>query len=92
MREFNAVEVRPPIDCIEPQIWPRLVVPLHFNLRELPLVLQAAFVWMNPRMDELEIDGLSFADELAQGERDDDDSKVFDEMQVRLRDFTPARD
>ena len=59
LREFNAVEVRPPIDCIEPQIWPRLVVPLHFNLREPPLVLQAAFVWMNPRMDELEIDGLT---------------------------------
>jgi hypothetical protein len=63
-------------------------VPLHFNLRELHLVLQAAFGWMNAHMHEFEIGGLNFADELAQAERDDDDPKVFDEMEVRLRDFT----
>jgi hypothetical protein len=87
-REFTAVEVRASIDRIEPQIWRRLVVPLHFNLRELHLVLQAAFGWMNVHMHEFEIGGLSYADEFAQAERDDDDPKVFDEMEVRLRDFT----
>ena len=77
-REFTAVQVRVSIDRIEPQIWRRLVVPLQFNLRELQLVLQAAFGWMNAHMDELEIDGLSFADEFAQTERADDDPKVFE--------------
>jgi hypothetical protein len=89
-RELTAVQVRVSIDRIEPQIWRRLVVPLHFNLRELHLVLQAAFGWMNAHMHEFEIGGLRFADELAQGERDDDDPKVFDGMEVRLRDFARA--
>jgi hypothetical protein len=87
-RELNAVQVRVAIDCIEPQIWRRLIVPLSFNLRELHLVLQAAFGWTNSHLHEFEIGGLSFADEFAQGERDDDDPKVFDEMEVRLLDFT----
>lgn len=87
-REFTAVQLRASIDRIEPQIWRRLIVPLHFNLRELHLVFQAAFGWMNAHLHEFEIGGLSFADELAQGERDDGDPKVFDEMEVRLRDFT----
>jgi hypothetical protein len=87
-REFTAVQVRVSIDRIEPQIWRRLVVPLHLNLRKLHLVLQAAFGWMNAHMHEFEIGGLSFADEFAQSERADDDPKVFDEMEVRLRDFT----
>ena len=41
-RELNAVQVRVSIDRIEPQIWRRLIVPSHFNVRELHLVLQAA--------------------------------------------------
>ena len=44
------------------------MVPLQFNLRELHLVLQAAFGWMNAHMHEFEIGGLSFADEFAQGQ------------------------
>jgi hypothetical protein len=74
-REFTAVQVRASIDRIEPQIWRRLVVPLDFNLRELHLVLQAAFGWMNAHLHEFEIGGLNFADELAQGEREDDDPR-----------------
>jgi hypothetical protein len=38
-RELTAVQVRVSLDRIEPQIWRRLVVPLHFSLRELHLVL-----------------------------------------------------
>jgi hypothetical protein len=87
-REFSAVQVRVSIDRIEPQIWRRLVVPLHFNLRELHLVVQAAFGWTNSHLHEFEIGGLSYGDELFDAERDDDDPKVFDEMEVRLRDFT----
>ena len=84
----NAVQVRVAIDRIEPEIWRRLVVPLHFDLRELHLVLQAAFGWTNSHLHEFEIGGLSYGDELADAERGDDDSRTFDEMEVRLRDFT----
>ena len=50
--------------------------------------MQAAFGWTNSHLHEFQIGGLRFADELAQAERDDDDSKVFDETEVKLRDFT----
>ena len=87
-REFTAVQLRVSIDRIEPQIWRRLIVPLHFNLRELHLVLQAAFGWINAHLREFEIGGLSYGDELADAERADDDPRTFEEMEVRLRDFT----
>ena len=81
------MHVRVSIDRIEPQIWRRLIVPLDFNLRELHLVLQAAFGWMNAHMHEFEIGGLNYGDDSA-AERMDDDPRVFDEMEVTLRDFT----
>jgi Plasmid pRiA4b ORF-3-like protein len=84
----NAVQLRVSIDRIEPQIWRRLVVPLHFNLRELHLVLQAAFGWTNSHLHEFEIGGLRYGDELADAERAEDDPRTFEEMEVRLRDFT----
>lgn len=39
-------------------------------------------------MHEFEIGGLSYGDELADAERGDDDPRTFDEMEVKLRDFT----
>jgi hypothetical protein len=87
-RELNAVQLRVSIDRIEPQIWRRLVVPSYFNLRELHLVLQAEFGWTNSHLHEFEVRGLSYGDELADAERDDDDARTFEEMEVRLRDFT----
>jgi pRiA4b ORF-3-like protein len=87
-REFTAMQVRASIDRIEPQIWRRLVVPLHFNLRELHLVLQAAFGWTNAHLHEFEIGGLRYGDEFADAERGEDEPRSFDEMEVRLRDFT----
>jgi pRiA4b ORF-3-like protein len=87
-REFTAVQVRVSIDWIEPQIWRRLVVPLNFTLRDLHLVLQAAFGWMNAHLHEFEIGGLRYGEELADAERGEDDPRSFDEMEVRLRDFS----
>ena len=87
-RELNAVQVRVAIDRIEPQIWRRLVVPARFNLRELHLVLQAAFGWTNSHLHEFEIGGLRYGDELADAERGEEDARTFDEMEVRLRDFS----
>ena len=85
----NAVQLRVSIDRIEPQIWRRLVVPSSFNLRELHLVLQAAFGWMNAHLHEFEIGGLRFGDaDVANAENGRDDSRAFEEMDVRLRDFT----
>jgi hypothetical protein len=73
----NAVELRVSIDRIEPQIWRRLVVPSSFNLRDLHLVLQAAFGWMNTHLHEFEIGGLRFGDELADAERGPEDARTF---------------
>jgi hypothetical protein len=87
-REFTAVQVRISIDRIEPQIWRRLVVPSHFNLGELHLVLQAAFGWMNAHLHEFEIGGLRYGNEFLDIERADDDPRIFEETEVRLRDFT----
>ena len=87
-RELNAVQVRVSIDRIEPQIWRRLLVPLHFNLREFHLVLQAAFGWVNAHLHEFEIGGLSYGDDSVDAERGEHDPRTFDEMDVRLRDFT----
>lgn len=85
----NAVELRVSIDRIEPQIWRGLIVPSSFNLRDLHLVLQAAFGWMNAHLHEFEIGGLRFADaDVANAENGRDDSRAFEEMDVRLRDFT----
>jgi hypothetical protein len=85
----NAVQLRVSIDRIEPQIWRRLIVPSSFNLRDLHLVLQAAFGWMNAHLHEFEIGGLRFADaDVANAENGRDDSRAFEEMDVRLRDFT----
>jgi hypothetical protein len=85
----NTVELRASIDRIEPQIWRRLVVPSGFNLRDLHLVFQAAFGWMNAHLHEFEIGGLRFGDaDVANAEIGRDDSRAFEEMGVRLRDFT----
>jgi Plasmid pRiA4b ORF-3-like protein len=64
-------------------------VPSSFNLRDLHLVLQAAFGWMNAHLHEFEIGGLRFADaDVANAENGRDDSRAFEEMDVRLRNFT----
>ena len=85
----NAVELRVSIERIEPQIWRRLIVPSNFNLRDLHLVLQAAFGWTNAHLHEFEIGGLRFGDaDIANAENGPDDARAFDEMDVRLRDFT----
>jgi pRiA4b ORF-3-like protein len=85
----NAVQLRVSIGRIEPQIWRRLLVPLGFNLRELHLVLQAAFGWTNAHLHEFEIGGLRFGDaHIADEGEGPEDGHAFEEMEVRLRDFT----
>lgn len=92
-RTPNALQIKVTLDEIEPEIWRRLVVPLEFHLGQLHLVIQAAFNWWNYHLHSFNIGGLSYGDHAQVGEPDhDDDSRFFDEAEVRLRDFDQWQD
>lgn len=87
--EPNAVQVHASLDRIKPVIWRRLAVPLDFSLRDLHLVLQAAFGWMNAHLYEFQIGGLRFGDaDFANQEKGERDSQTFADTEVRLQDFS----
>ncbi len=87
-REPNALQIRVTLAEIEPAIWRRLVVPWTWHLGQLHLCLQAAFNWWNCHLHEFRIGGLRFADpELLEDGAFENDPRVFDEREVRLRDF-----
>ncbi|TCU06322.1 plasmid pRiA4b ORF-3 family protein [Rhizobium sullae] len=84
----NAGEVRVSLDEIEPEVWRRLVLPSRWNLEQLHLAIQAAFNWWNYHLHEFQIGGLRYGDvELLTEDAFDDDPRVFDFREVRLRDF-----
>ncbi|CAM3027189.1 plasmid pRiA4b ORF-3 family protein [Komagataeibacter xylinus] len=85
------MQIRVSIDDIEPAVWRRLVVPSEWNLEQLHLAIQAAFNWWNSHLHEFEIGGLRYGNaiEAAEGSAIGD-PQVFDERQVRLRDFRNA--
>jgi hypothetical protein len=86
---FNAVQIRVSIDDIDPPAWRRLIVPIDWNLEQLHLTIQAAFNWWNYHLHEFQIGGLRFGDAAAAYESSSrDDPKVFEQTDVRLRDFT----
>ena len=85
--EPNAVVVHASLDDVEPLIWRRLVVPRYFSLRELHLVLQAAFGWVDAHLHEFLIGGLHFGDP-KRIEEWEGAARTFDETSVVLRDFT----
>ena len=88
-QELNAVHIRVALDDIEPPVWRRLVVPLGTTLAELHYIIQAAMGWIDSHMHEFEIGGLSYGDiEVLSAERTDDDARVYDANEVRLRDFS----
>lgn len=88
-QELNAVQIRVALDDIEPPVWRRLVVPLGTTLAELHYIIQAAMGWIDSHMHEFEIGGLSYGDiEVLSAERTDDDARVYDANEVRLRDFS----
>lgn len=85
----NAIQLHTSLDDITPLIWRRLIVPSHFNLRELHLILQAAFGWMEAHLHEFEIGGLRYGDaEHANAENATGDARTFEEREVMLCDFT----
>jgi hypothetical protein len=84
----NAIQIRVSIDHIEPVIWRRLVMPIHWNLEQLHLVLQAAFNWWNYHLHEFRIGGLRFGDKaFLEEDLPADEPRVIEERGVRLRDF-----
>ncbi len=86
---FNAIQIRVSIDDIEPPVWRRLIVPIHWNLEQLHLTIQAAFNWWNYHLHEFQIGGLRFGDAAAAYEGScEDDPQVFEQTDVRLRDFS----
>jgi hypothetical protein len=73
---------------IEPVVWRRLVVPWTWHLGKLHLAIQAAFNWRNYHLHEFNIGGLRYGyPELLEEGNFMDAPRVFDEREVRLRDF-----
>ncbi len=88
-QELNAVQVLVTLDDIEPQVWRRLVVPLGTTLTDLHHIIQAAMGWTDSHLHEFEVGGLSYGDvEVLSAERTDDDARVYDANEVRMRDFS----
>ncbi|WP_441942947.1 IS1096 element passenger TnpR family protein, partial [Neorhizobium galegae] len=46
------------LDEVAPDVWRRLVLPVHWNLEHLHLGIQAAFNWWNYHLYEFRIGGL----------------------------------
>ena len=86
-REINAVKLRITLDDIEPPVWRQLVVPLTWRLDELHLAIQAAFNWWNSHLHEFRIGGLRYGDPDVEDMAFEDSPRLFDEREVKLRDF-----
>lgn len=84
----NAIRIHVALEDIEPQIWRRLMVPLNTTLAELHFILQAAMGWTNSHLHAFEVGGLTYGDiDLLSAELSEDDARVYDAYEVRLRDF-----
>ena len=86
-KELNAARLRVTIDDVEPLVWRRLVVPLSWRLDQLHLAIQAAFNWGNAHLHEFRIGGLRYGDPDVEDMACEDSPRLFDEREVRLRDF-----
>ncbi len=88
LQRINTVKLHVSLDEIEPEVWRRLVLPANWNLEQLHLAIQAAFNWWNYHLYEFRIGGLRYGDiELLTEDAFDDDPRVFNFRDVRLRDF-----
>jgi hypothetical protein len=88
-RGFNAVQVHVSLDGTEPRIWRRLIVPLDTTLADMHPIIQAAMGWKDAHLHEFEVGGLTYGDTWSlSAERTDDDARVYDAQEVRMRDFS----
>ena len=86
-KELNAVKLRIALEYVEPPVWRQLVVPLTWRLDQLHLVIQAAFNWWNSHLHEFRIGGLRYGDPDIDDMASEDSPRLFDEREVKLRDF-----
>jgi hypothetical protein len=88
--DLTVLQIHVVIDGLEPPVWRRLVVPVHFTLAQLHRILQAAFGWTDSHLHQFKIGGLHYGDaELMDAERIDElEPRTFDAMRVRLKDFS----
>jgi len=85
----NAVQMHVVLEEIKPPVWRRLVAPLGTTLAELHYILQAAMGWTNSHLHHFEVGGLTYGDDyLLCAGSSEDDARVFDASEVRLRDFS----
>jgi hypothetical protein len=88
-RKLNALQIKVSLAEIRPSVWRRLIVPATWHLGELHLAIQAAFNWWNYHLHEFRIGGLRYGDpDILEEGSFEDDARVFDEREVRLRDFS----
>ena len=88
-RDFSAVQILVTLDDIEPAIWRRLIVPLDTTLADLHPIIQSAMGWTDSHLHEFEVGGLTYGDTWSlSAERTDDDARVYDAQEVRMRDFS----
>jgi hypothetical protein len=84
----NAVRIHVQLDDIEPPIWRRLLAPLDTTLADLHYILQAAMGWTDSHLHDFNVGGLTYGDaDLLGGERNEDEPRIYDAHEVRLRDF-----
>lgn len=87
--DFSAVQVHVALDDIEPRIWRRLIVPLDTTLADMHPIIQAAMGWSDAHLHEFDVGGLTYGDTWnLSAERTDDDARVYDAQEVRMRDFS----
>ena len=85
----NAVQVLVSLDNIDPPVWRQLIVPSSHSLRQLHLIIQAAFGWHDSHLHEFEIGGLRYGNgDIANDDKVEGDAWTFEEIEVALRDFS----
>jgi len=89
--EPNAVQVHVALNDIEPKVWRRLILPLDVTLLQMHAILQAAMGWTDSHLHEFDVGGLTYGDTWSlSAERSDNDARILDAEEVRLRDFSRA--
>ncbi len=85
----NAVQVLVSLDDIDPPVWRQLIVASSYSLRQLHLIIQAAFGWHDSHLHEFEIGGLRYGNgDIANDDKVEGDAWTFEEIEVALRDFS----
>ncbi len=66
-------------------------MPLDVTLLQMHAILQAAMGWTDSHLHEFDVGGLTYGDTWSlSAERSDNDARVLDAEEVRLRDFSRA--